>query len=274
MTKARAFLRWAGSKRGQLRRLCLFWNDHSRYIEPFAGSACLFFELAPKKAILGDNNSELMEVYRVVRDRPTGLCHRLGRIARDAETYYLWRKKNPDELDLETRVARFLYLNRNCFNGIFRTNTRGQFNVPIGTRTGTYFTMDDLQRCSLLLKRAKLVAADFGETIKHVRAGDFVYLDPPFAVDSRRVFRQYGARPFSTADIARLAVGLRDIARSGADFLVSYADSKEARALAKDWNAARLPIRRHVAGFGASRRRAFEWLISNMHVKDILRRSR
>ncbi len=170
-------------------------------------------------------------------------------------------------------MVRFLYLNRNCFNGVFRTNTGGQFNVPIGTRTGAYFTNTDLLNCSVLLKRAKLLAADFGETIEHVRAGDFVYLDPPFAVDSRRVFCEYGAQPFSTADMARLAVGLRDIERKRADFLVSYADSKEARALAKEWNATRLPIRRHVAGFSGSRRRAFEWLISNMQVKDILRRS-
>jgi DNA adenine methylase len=147
----------------------------------------------------------------------------------------------------------------------------GEFNVPIGTRTGAYFSKVELLTCSAMLKETELLVADFAETLKHVRAADFVYLDPPFAVDSRRVFREYGARCFSTSDMVRLAENLKRIDHSGADFLVSYADSKEARAITREWNATRLPIRRHVAGFSGSRRRAYEWLISNMDLKEILR---
>lgn len=274
MPQAKAFLRWAGSKRGQLHRLSLFWGpEHRRYVEPFAGSACLFFALAPSKAILGDNNACLMEVYSVIRNQPGGIHDRLVRIRRDSATYYRWRQKKPTDLDLETRVVRFLYLNRNCFNGIFRTNSRGEFNVPIGTRTGTYFTRADLMMCSAMLKRTELIAADFAETLKQVKSGDFVYLDPPFAVDSRRVFREYGAECFTTADMTRLAENLRRIKSMGADFLVSYADSKEARAIAKEWNATRLPIRRHIAGFSGNRRRAYEWLISNKPIPNGVHRS-
>jgi DNA adenine methylase len=274
MPKAKAFLRWAGSKRGQLHRLSLFWGPKNlRYVEPFAGSACLFFSLAPSKAILGDNNACLIEVYRVIRDQPSRVYDRLVKIRRDSATYYRWRQKNPANLDLETRVVRFLYLNRNCFNGIFRTNTKGEFNVPIGTRTGAYFTRSELLECSKILKRTELVAGDFADTVKRVRAGDFVYLDPPFAVDSRRVFREYGAECFTTADMRRLAENLGRVDSKGADFLVSYADSKEARAIAKRWNATRLPIRRHVAGFSGSRRNAYEWLISNKPIPTGVRRS-
>ncbi|MBI2898590.1 MAG: Dam family site-specific DNA-(adenine-N6)-methyltransferase [Planctomycetes bacterium] len=263
--RAKPFLRWAGSKRKQLARLGSFWSPlHARYVEPFAGSACLFFDLAPSVAILGDNNCALIDLYRVVRDEPERVYRRLCRIRRDSDTYYRWRKKKPNALDPESRAVRFLYLNRNCFNGIFRTNVKGEFNVPIGVRPGEYFSKEDLILCASLLKRAKLVAGDFAKTLEHVKAGDFVYLDPPFALQSRRMFRHYGVRSFQTTDVPRLADALRTIVAAGADFLVSYADCAEARGLARRWNAIRLPIARHVGGFADRRRRAYEWLITNM----------
>jgi DNA adenine methylase len=262
---AKPFLRWAGSKRKQIGRLASFWSvDHVRYIEPFAGSACLFFKIAPHNAILGDNNHGLIEVYRVVRDQPEKLYRRLCRIGRNAETYYRWRRMSPKYLDTETRALRFLYLNRNCFNGIFRTNIDGDFNVPFGKKTGAYFSKADLLLCASLLKRAKLVSGDFTKTIEKVEAGDFVYLDPPFAVKSRRVFREYGISSFENDDVPRLANVLQTIENIGADFLFSYADCSEARKLAKIWNAVRLPIRRNIAGFADHRRQAYEWLITNM----------
>ena len=264
-TRAKPFLRWAGSKRKQLGRLGSFWStSHARYVEPFAGSACLFFALSPKSAILGDNNRALIDLYRVVRDEPERIYHRLCRIRRDTETYYKWRKLKPRTLDRETRAVRFLYLNRNCFNGIFRTNKKGEFNVPIGVRPGAYFSKDDLLRCASLLRSAKLVAADFAQTLDLVKSGDFVYLDPPFALESRRVFRHYGTRSFQTKDVPRLAEALRSIVAVGADFLVSYADCTEARGLAKEWTSIRLPISRHVGGWHDRRRHAYEWLITNM----------
>ncbi len=262
--RGKPFLRWAGSKRKQLARLASFWKPiHSRYLEPFAGSACLFFELAPSSAILGDANKDLIEVYRVVRDEPERLYRRLCRIARDLSTYNRWRSMNPKSLDRETRALRFLYLNRNCFNGIYRTNTSGEFNVPMGRRPGDYFSKADLLNCSKLLQKTVLVAGDFKKTLEHVTNGDFVYLDPPYAVNSRRVFKEYGKKIFDTSDMPRFMAALSAIDRRGADFLVSYADCAESRLLASRWHSIRLPIRRHVAGFSDNRRIAYEWLISN-----------
>lgn len=263
------FLRWAGSKRKQVTRLALFWfPNHKRYVEPFAGSACLFFEIAPKVAVLGDSNEELIEVYRVVRDEPERLYRRLCRIGRDPATYLRWRYLKPETLDRETRALRFLYLNRNCFNGIYRTNLRGEFNVPMGTRLGEYFSRDDLLRCCRLLRSSTLVAGDFAKTLERVTAGDFVYLDPPYAVTSRRIFREYGKETFDTADIPRLSESLTEIVRRKADFLVSYADCAEARQLARKWFSVRLPIKRHIAGFAGCRKTAYEWLISNRRAPD------
>ncbi len=200
LRRGKPFLRWAGSKRKQLSRLATFWSpDHERYVEPFAGSACLFFELEPNAAVLGDSNKELIEVYRVVRDEPERLYRRLCHIRRDLPTYRHWRELNPKSLDRQTRALRFLYLNRNCFNGIYRTNLAGEFNVPMGKRPGGYFSEEDLLHCSKLLQRTGLVAGDFTKTLERVRAGDFVYLDPPYAVTSRRIFREYGKTTFDTA---------------------------------------------------------------------------
>lgn len=265
---AKPFLRWAGSKRKQLGRLRAFWSDkHTGYVEPFAGSACLFFSIEPSRAVLGDTNRELVELYKVVRDDPDRLYRRLCRIRRDVDTYGRWRSIEPQSLDRDTRALRFIYLNRNCFNGIYRTNMLGQFNVPMGKEQGAYFTKSDLLRCSGLLRRASLVVGDFTKTISHVKPGNFVYLDPPFAVGSRRVFREYGKQSFGAADLPRLSKCLLEICEIGADFLVSYADSSEARALASQWNAIRLPIRRNIAGFAGARKNAYEWLITNLSIE-------
>lgn len=260
-------LRWAGSKRKQLARLRTFWSaKHVRYVEPFVGSACLFFELAPASAILGDTNAQLMEFYTVLRAAPRRLHRRLAHIPRDLASYYRWRAMPPARLDKETRALRFLFLNRNCFNGIYRTNVKGDFNVPYGQKVGAYPTSDDFVRCSDLLKKVKLVAQDFETTLEGVGSGDFVYLDPPYALDSRRVFRQYGPGSFQMSDVDRLGTTLNRAHTRGAHFLVSYADCKAARALAREWVSVRLPIQRHIAGFADERRQAYEWLISNQPI--------
>ena len=249
-----------GSVRFGLGRTPAMWS-------PLPAPPVFFFSIAPPRAVLGDTNRELIEVYDVVRDQPERLYGRLCDISRDLETYRHWRALRPDSLDRETRAVRFVYLNRNCFDGIYRTNAEGQFNVPMGKLTGAYFTKDDLLRCSRLLQHATLVAGDFTETIQHVKAGDFVYLDPPFAVNSRRIFRQYGKKLFETTDVPRLAECLLDIRQKGADFLVSYADCSEARKLASEWNSVRLPVRRNIAGLRRRlRKNAYEWLITNVYL--------
>jgi DNA adenine methylase len=264
----RPFLRWAGSKRRQLPMLARHVTvAFDRYVEPFVGSACLFFQLRPNAAVLGDKNKELIEVYRSVRDNPLRLHRRLAAIPRDAATYYRWRALDPRGLDREQRALRFLYLNRNCFNGIYRTNARGHFNVPFGIDVGRYLVREELLACAAALENVQLIDADFEKTLAHVRPGDFVYLDPPFAASSRRIFREYGSASFSPADVPRLAAQLRRIAQLGAVFLVSYADCKEARSLAMEWQSRKVKVRRHVAGFVGDRSHAYEWLISNYQIE-------
>jgi DNA adenine methylase len=260
----RPVLRWAGSKLKLLPLLETYWKaGHNKYVEPFVGSACLYFHLSPEKGVLGDNNTQLIEMYGVIRDCPDKLARRLVHIPRTADAYYRWRSIRPDTLDRETRALRFLFLNRHCFNGIYRTNDLGQFNVPFGTRLGDALTPATIRECARRLLKARLITGDFEKTIDCVAQHDLVYMDPPFAAAKNRNRRQYGAAAFLPADIFRLDDAMREVVRRGADFVVSYGDCREARWLANRWNACRVRVRRHVAGFSGNRRHAFEWLVTN-----------
>lgn len=262
------FLRWAGSKRKQIPRLREFWNaDYDRYVEPFAGSACFFFSLCPKNALLADKNAALIETFELVRDHPSRVYDGVVAIPRTKQRYYLERARNPTKLTPIQRTVRFIYLNRNCFNGIYRTNRSGQFNVPFATsRAGAFVTRDEFIEASKSLQHATLRSWDFGTTLRYVREGDFVYLDPPYAVASRRVFREYGQRPFCSNDLCRLSEHLTKLHDRHVAFLVSYADCREARVLGENWFSYRMRVRRHVAGFTGARKTAYELLITNIEL--------
>lgn len=260
------FLRWAGSKRKLLPRLRAFWtNSHKRYVEPFAGSACLFFAIKPPKAILGDLNKELIATYLEVKYRLPAVLKELSTLPPwNKDEYLRLRSLDTATLEPHRRAARFIYLNRFCFNGIYRTNLAGQFNVPYsGDRCGEPLGDDVFQECSRSLRGATFVRGDFERVLKHAQPGDLVYMDPPYAVRARRVFRQYDPSTFTHADIARLRSCMEWLNASGIDFVVSYAESEEADILKKGFSCETVAIRRNVAGFAAHRAMANELLISN-----------
>ncbi len=144
------FLRWAGSKRKLLPVLREYWNpSYSRYVEPFAGSACLFFHLQPSKALLGDINRDLMFTYRQVRRDLPAVLSALRKFKGNKKEYLRLRAISPTELEDAERAARFIFLNRYCFNGIYRTNLQGSFNVPYGGLRAGYIPPDeDFISCS------------------------------------------------------------------------------------------------------------------------------
>jgi DNA adenine methylase len=159
-------------------------------------------------------------------------------------------------------------LNRFCFNGIYRTNRAGEFNVPFGgSRSGSLPSLKSLREASRLLKRAKLVDGDFGRTLSTVRAGDFVYLDPPYWLETRRMFREYDPNVFSEKHLNRLADHLDRLEDLRVDFVLSYADSPQARQLAKGRAMTRTIVRRNIAGFAASRRRSVELIVTPRYTK-------
>lgn len=261
------FLRWAGSKRRLLPILQTFWTkNHKRYIEPFAGSACLFFAIKPPKAILGDLNPELIATYIEVKYRIDAVLKELKHLPpADKEAYNRLRAINISTLSPPARAARFIYLNRFCFNGLYRTNLLGQFNVPYsGVRCGAIPRDEVYKKCSNRLRRTRFVNGDFDKVLKYAEKGDLVYMDPPFAVRARRVFREYDPSTFTHDDIGRLRSWMERLNAAGIHFVVSYAESEEADVLRKNFSYETVSVRRQIAGFAAHRAMTNELLISNI----------
>jgi DNA adenine methylase len=260
------FLRWAGSKRAAIPILRQFIPPvFNKYIEPFAGSACLFFHVQPEKAILADLNSELIDMYAAVKKSPGYVARALVSLPFGRDEYYQIRQKHPSDLSPTQKAARFIYLNRFCFNGLYRTNAAGTFNVPFGApRNASVPTVSHLKQCSSLLQNAKLLAGDFEKAVSsNVSTGDFVYLDPPFFQTEGRVFRQYNSKPFMKQDLERLRKLLDRIDSVGATFLLSYAKNREADELLRGWHSKTITLQRNISGFAGARGKATEIVVSN-----------
>ena len=262
-------LRWAGSKSKLVPNLSKYWLEkrHSRYVEPFAGSASLFFSVCPEFALLSDINADLIETYIAVRDHPRAVHNRLTRLKKCKQAYYRIRSQDTERMGALDRAARFIYLNRFCFNGIYRTNLAGHFNVPYApTKTGSIPDWDSFFATAKTLKRAIIVASDFESITRNmIKKHDFVYLDPPYAVANRRIFRQYGPNTFGLDDIDRFKRALHRINDLGASFVASYALSPESRHVFDDWHTQRIATTRNVSGFSKHRRKAIEVIATNIH---------
>ncbi|MGH8546798.1 MAG: DNA adenine methylase, partial [Gammaproteobacteria bacterium] len=189
----------------------------------------------------------------------------LKNFRRNKREYYRVRRNDVSGLTAKEKAARFIFLNRYCFNGIYRTNLRGEFNVPYSpSRTGDLPTAEELTTCSRILKAAKLIGGDFERCLIDVGKGDFVYLDPPYTVSSRRIFREYGPRPFDDNDLERLAKSLQIIHDSGAHFVLSYAYSPEGLKWFRRWNPRKIRTVRNMAGFTSTKKFAFEIVATNI----------
>ncbi|MBH1664157.1 Dam family site-specific DNA-(adenine-N6)-methyltransferase [Stenotrophomonas maltophilia] len=257
-------IRWAGSKRKLLPELHAHMpTSFSRYIEPFCGSLSLLLSLPPKPAIVGDINPELVHFYRMARWRPRVVARLADAWGLEDETYYQVRTLDPLSLSAERRAARFLYLNRLCFNGVYRTNRQGQFNVPRGTRVPGMPSEQELAELGRRLKAVDIYCSDFEEIVSYAREGDFLYLDPPYAGRGARDRGEYGKGSFLEADIQRLAIALNEASRRGAKVLVSYADTMEIRGALCGWNTFELRVPRNVSGFMKGRKSASEILVRN-----------
>lgn len=228
------------------------------------GSACLFFDVSPKKALLTDINDQLIKTYKTVKRDPTGLAAKLTTLEKSSASYYRLRDQDPMDLDPIDSAARFIFLNRFCFNGLYRTNQKGDFNVPYSpSRTGSLPNEAQLVNISKTLKNCTLKASDFETTVNSSGRGDFVYLDPPFAVKNRRIFRQYGPDTFGLNDLERLATSLQSLHNRGGTFVLSYAYCREALDLFSKWKYKKLFVRRNISGFAKSRRMAAELIFTN-----------
>jgi DNA adenine methylase len=222
------FLKWPGGKRWLVKEFPhLFPKQFDRYIEPFLGSGAVFFKLCPKAALLADSNPEVVNAFELVKTAPESIQTRLAALQRQhsRKNYYLIRERTPRSA--LGRASRFIYLNRTCFNGIYRVNKLGQFNVPIGTKSVVCFTDGYLDIIARTLCGATIRRADFEDTINEAKDGDFVFIDPPYTVrHNNNNFLKYNAHLFSWDDQVRLARSVRAARERGALIMLCNANHR------------------------------------------------
>lgn len=264
-------IRWAGSKKKLIPLLkANIPKTFNKYIEPFCGSACLYFSLRPTKAVLSDINKELIVSYKTIKKDSKKITERLSGVDKCETEYLRLRELDPSTLDEVERSYRFIYLNRFCFNGVYRTNREGKFNVPMGTKTGNLPTPAKISDCAKALKSTILICGDFKKTLKYIEQGDFVYLDPPYTKEGAKNRGEYGHGSFDYQDIPTLISYLEKIDAKGAYFLLSYSyDSALLDLLPSRWYKLELSVNRHVAGFKQHRSIAKEALVANYELSSL-----
>jgi DNA adenine methylase len=218
------FLRWAGGKRWFVNKYShLIESFEGKYIEPFLGSGAVYFNLLPPRATLADINEELISTYIEIRDSAELVEVALAKLKDSGLDYYKIRSWKPTES--YNIAARFIYLNRTCWNGLWRVNQKGEFNVPKGTKCIYNYPPDDFTSISSVLKNVKLKAWSFKKTIGTARAGDFIFADPPYTVrHNYNGFVKYNENIFSWDNQIELANSLKKAVDRGVKVMCTNAN--------------------------------------------------
>lgn len=232
-TELSPFLKWVGGKRWLASsRYTLFPSEYKHYFEPFLGSGAVYFSLNPAQATLSDVNKELIECYSTIKaswkDVETALSahHDLH----CNEYYYQIRASRPE--DPIVKAARFIYLNRTCWNGLYRVNMKGEFNVPIGTKQKAILDSDNFEEVANKLKNANLVSLDFEEVIDQAINGDFIFADPPYTVKHNfNGFVKYNEQFFHWSDQERLSQCLKRAKDRGCLIMLTNANHPSVKEL-------------------------------------------
>ncbi len=259
------FLKWAGGKRWLVYNGASFFpKEFNTYFEPFLGSGAVFFSLKPRKAVLSDKNQDLIDTYLAIQKDWKSVLSELHKHhnLHSKGYYYQIRRQLPN--DLYEKAARFIYLNRTCWNGLYRVNLKGEFNVPKGTKEKVLLPDDDFNSVSLLLKNATLFCSDFENIIDQANENDFIYIDPPYTINhSNNGFIKYNDVLFSWEDQIRLKdAAIRAINR-GAKVLISNAFHSTIEDLYKgNFNIQVLSRISKISGKNIGRKKGLEMLIT------------
>lgn len=259
------FLKWAGGKRWLLsQRPELFQFKYRNYIEPFLGSGAVYFHLQPGVSELSDANPHLIETYQAIRQDWDLVYAELQRhhSKHSREYYYSLRSKHFRLA--HKRAAQFIYLNRTCWNGLYRVNKKGEFNVPMGTKTNVLLDTDNFESVSRLLKRANLSVSDFEALIDRAEAGDLIFADPPYTVKHKyNGFVKYNETLFSWDDQIRLAESLSRARDRKAKIILTNADHQSILDLySEGFSVTRISRSSVIAASSARRGRYSELLIT------------
>lgn len=219
------FLKWAGGKRWLVSAGIPAPTNFERLVEPFLGSAAVFFAMTPESALLTDLNHDLINLFQVVQEHPLALQLELEGHHRAHSKAYYYMMRAKEEEDTIRRAARMLYLNRTCWNGLYRVNKKGEFNVPIGTKSTVVMQGEIFSEYAKVLRSASFMCQDFEVTIDSCGDGDFLFVDPPYTVKhNMNGFVKYNEQIFNWDDQIRLVAALRRAGKRGASILVTNAD--------------------------------------------------
>lgn len=275
MLKGKPFVKWAGGKRQIIDKLKKYVPDEfDTYYEPFVGGGALLFELSPKKAVINDYNQELMNVFNCIKDEDkfVKMCNELNHYeaSHSEEFYFEIRNKDRDKAKFNKivdykRAARTIYLNKACFNGLYRVNSRNEFNVPfnkkdkINTYDGqnlgiihAYFNFNDV----------KMLNTDFEEAVKDAKKGDFIYFDPPYDSD-KEIFTSYTETGFGKDEQKRLSDVFKELDRRGCYVMLSNHNTELINELYKDYHINVIEAKRNINANGKKRGKVEEVIITN-----------
>ncbi len=273
-------LKWVGGKRQLLNEIIPLIPHHTtNYVEPFVGGGAVFFELQPKKGTINDYNEELMNVYKIVRDYPDELIKELEhhKEHNNEEYYYeiraLDRTSNYDKMSEISRAARIVYLNKTCYNGLYRVNSSGQFNSPYGRyKNPNIVNAPTIKAMSKYLNNNNItiMSGDYKYALKGLRKGAFVYFDPPYLpISTSSSFTGYTEGGFTLEQQKELKAECDKLNKRGIKFLLSNSDHTIIKDLYKDYNIKIVQAKRAINSKGNKRGEINEVLVFNYEEKDI-----
>ncbi len=275
MIKAKPFVKWAGGKRQIIKELKKYIpEDIECYYEPFVGGGALFFDLAPKKAVINDFNGELINVYRVLCDfeKYTKMCNLLKayEAKNSEEFYYEIRNKDRNKSSISkmsdyTRAARTIYLNKACFNGLYRVNSKNEFNVPFNKKLklNTYDGENLLTiHTYLIMNDITIMNGDFEKSVENAKSGDFVYFDPPYDTLNNS-FTSYTENGFGKEEQRRLFDVYKRLDKKGVKVMLSNHNTPFINELYKDYNIRVIKAKRNINSNGKGRGSVEETIITN-----------
>lgn len=222
---AKPILKWAGGKRQMLSALMPYLPKRPyRYVEPMIGGGALFFALSPQRAMIADSNPELISLYKAVRDHPTEVAKQYAEWRFDEDQFYELRALNFAALEPVTAAARTIYLNRSCFNGLYRVNKSGAFNVPWGRYKKPYeIDLRNLKAVQGALRKSEIHLGDFRTILlQEAKKDDFIFLDPPYIpVSEYADFKRYTREQFCDDDHREMAELATNLSKRGCDVLIT-----------------------------------------------------
>ena len=266
--KCKPFLRWAGGKKWLVKEINNFLpkEKFNNYHEPFIGGGAIFFNLLPDNiSYLNDLNIELIETYQLIKNNVEEVISELKKFKNNEDCYYLVRsKKYRNEAK---RAARFIFLNQTSFNGIYRVNLKGEYNVPFGYRKKDFFEPENLRLVSIALKNAVISSGDFTNSIDNVEKGDLVFLDPPYTIThNNNGFFKYNKKLFSEDDQYRLSNMIDIIKEKKAYYILTNAAHHKVKEIFEKGDPmVELKRASLIGGINAKRGKYAELIITNCH---------